>query len=307
MTRLEKMGKILLKAVSESIKLFQILSRREPPALPGFCTGYRTVLVEERRKRILDLVRDRGIISLAELSRELEVSESTARRDLGYWHGKGVLKRTHGGAIYTGQGPPLPPLEARANTHLVEKRRIARIAAGRVHNGDAVLLDGGTTTLEVAKLLVNRPLQIVTNSLPIAALFLNSGETDLVLLGGYVFPTTGVAVGPMTIRMLEDLHVTQAILSVSGISERGLFNSNPLLVETQQQMMRCADEVVIVADHSKVGRQGLAWLCDFACVDTLIVDHELTSEQLDLLNHAGPRLILTGKPLDGQAARRTSP
>ena len=143
-------------------------------------------------------------------------------------------------------------------------RPIARAAAARIRDGDAVLLDGGTTTLEVARLLVGRPLQIVTNSLPIANLFASSRETDLVMLGGYVYPKTGVALGPLTVRMMEDIHVHQTILSVGGITAKGLFNSNLLLVETERQMMRCADEVVVVADHTKIGRQALAFLCELA-------------------------------------------
>src|SRR5262249_59301875 len=120
--------------------------------------------------------------------------------------------------------------------------------------------DGGAAAVEVARLLVGRSLQIVTNSLPIANLFANRHETDLVILGGYVYPRTGVALGPLTVRMLPDIHVHQAILSVGGITAKGLFNSNLLLVETERQMMRCADEVVVVADHTKIGRQALAFL-----------------------------------------------
>src|SRR6185369_2680941 len=134
---------------------------------------------------------------------------------------------------------------------------IARLAASRIHDGDSVLLDGGTTTLEVARLLVGRSVQIVTNSLPIAQLFASNHETDLVVLGGYVFPRTGVALGPLTVRMLEEIHVHQTILSVGGITAKGLFNSNLLLVETERAMMNCAAEVVVVADHTKLGRQAL--------------------------------------------------
>src|SRR5205809_5865214 len=118
--------------------------------------------------------------------------------------------------------------------------------------GDSFLLDGGTTTLEVARLLVGRSLQVVTNSLPVASLFSSSRETDLIMLGGYVYPRTGVALGPLTIRMLPDVHVNQGLLSCGGITARGLFNSNVLLVETQREMMKCADEVVVLADHTKI-------------------------------------------------------
>jgi DeoR/GlpR family transcriptional regulator of sugar metabolism len=262
------------------------------------------VLVEERRQLVLDLVSKRGFVALADLAGAIQVSESTIRRDLDYWHEKGVLRRTHGGAIYLGGDNGehgLPPLEERSGSQLEEKRAVARAAVGRIQDGDTILLDGGTTTLEVARLLVGRSVQIVTNSLPIASLFVNRRETDVVLLGGYVYPRTGVALGPWTVRMMEDIHVHQTVMSVGGITSKGLFNSNLLLVETERQMMRCADEVVVVADHTKVGRPALAHLCELSAVDTLIVDRNLTPEQRALLDQNDVRVILAGEPEEAQA------
>jgi len=253
------------------------------------------VLVEERRRRVLDLVSQKGFISLNDLARSIRVSESTLRRDLDYWDQQGALKRTHGGAIYVGDGSALPALEERSASQVEEKKAIARTAVARMQDGDAILLDGGTTTLAVARLLVGRRMQIVTNSLPIAQLFASSRETDLIILGGYVYPKTGVALGPLTIRMLPDIHVNQALLSVGGITAKGLFNSNLLLVETQRQIMRCADEVVVVADHTKIGRPALAFLSELKEVDTLIVDSNLKREQRQLLKQSGVRLIVAGE------------
>src|SRR5687767_5069342 len=131
----------------------------------------RVVLVEERRQRVLDLVSQRGFVSLADLALTIQVSESTIRRDLDHWHSQGSIRRTHGGAIFVGNGSELPALEDRATKQHEEKRAVARAAAERMSDGDAILLDGGTTTLEVARLLVGRKMTIVTNSLPIAAMF----------------------------------------------------------------------------------------------------------------------------------------
>jgi DeoR/GlpR family transcriptional regulator of sugar metabolism len=192
----------------------------------------------------------------------------------------------------------LPALEERSQRELEEKRQIAQAAAARVNDGDTILLDGGTTTLEVARLLVGRPLQIVTNSLPIANLFASRPETDLVILGGYVYPKTGVALGPLTVRMMDDVHVQQTILSVGGVTAKGLFNSNLLLVETERAMMRCADETVVVADHTKVGRQALAFLCELREIDTLIVDAKVTKEQRKLVD-PDIRLIVAGEQSEG--------
>jgi DeoR family fructose operon transcriptional repressor len=264
------------------------------------------VLVEERRQRVLELVGRQGFASLNELARAIQVSESTIRRDLDYLHQQGLLKRTHGGALL-GDGSALPALEERSSSQLEEKRLVARTAAARIQDGDALLLDGGTTTLEVARLLVGRPVQVVTNSLPIANLFASRRETELVMLGGYVYPRTGVALGPLTVRMMEDIHVHQTILSVGGITAKGLFNSNLLLVETERQMMRCADEVVVVADHTKVGRQALAFLCGFGEIDTLIVDDRLTAEQHAVVEQTDARLVLASAAENGPPAEGFQP
>ena len=102
---------------------------------------------------------------------------------------------------------------------------------------------------------------MVTNSLPVANLFASSANTDLVLVGGYVHPRTGVSLGPYANEMLAELNVRRAVLSVAGINERGFYNSNLLLVETERAMMRAADEVIVVADSTKFGHQSLAQLC----------------------------------------------
>ena len=252
------------------------------------------MIAEERRQRVLDLVSTKGFATLADLALEIQVSESTVRRDLEFWHQQGNLKRTHGGAIFVGDGSSFPALEERIDAQLEEKRAIARAAVGRICDGDTVLLDGGTTTLEAARLLLGRSIQVVTNSLPIAALLAGSRETDLVLLGGHIYPKTGVALGPFTVRMMQDLHVHQTLLSVSGLTERGLFNSNLLLVETERAMMRCADEVVLLADHTKVGRPALAFLCEWSEIDLLVIDRKLEDRKKSMLAQTGARLLIAG-------------
>lgn len=254
------------------------------------------MLVQERRQHVLDLITRQGFATLTNLAQNLGVSESTLRRDLEFWQQRGLLKRIHGGAMFTGDGAALPALEERSGQQLREKQAIARAAASLIRDGDAILIDGGTTTLELARLLVGRPLQVVTNSVPIAQLFSSCPETDLVMLGGYVYPKTGVAVGPLLMRMLDDVHVHRLLISVSGITPKGLFNSNMLLVESERAMMRRADEVVVLADHTKFNRQALAHLCSLGDVDTMIADTALPHNVRPWLDEAGVRLLLA--PVD---------
>lgn len=241
------------------------------------------MLAEERRQKLSEIVSQLGYAPLSQLVERVGVSESTIRRDLDALHDAGQLRRTHGGAVAVGEAAMLSPFEERRDRQALEKIAIGQKMAEIIQEGETILIDGGTTTLEVARFLVGRSLQIVTNSLPIANLFASSRETELVLIGGYVYPRTGVALGPIAQRAVEDLHVHRLIMGVGGVTERGLFNGNLLLVETERAMMRRAQETNVLVDHSKFGRPALAFLDDWSSVDRLVVDDRVTEEQLALV------------------------
>ncbi|MHC2070628.1 DeoR/GlpR family DNA-binding transcription regulator [Bremerella sp. T1] len=247
---------------------------------------------DARRTRLLDLVRSRGFASLPELAQELEVSESTVRRDVELLEEAGTARRTHGGVFYTGPSPNLPHFELRHEMQWSKKRQIAKAAAQLIEDGDTVILDGGSTTYELAQMLVGRTLQIVTNSLPVANLFMASPTTELILLGGYVHNATGVSLGPYANEMISRLSARRAVLSVAGITEQGLYNSNLLLVETERAMMKAGGEVIIVADSTKFGRQSLAQMCELSEVDKLVVDHEISEAWQSRVQNAGVDLIV---------------
>lgn len=249
-------------------------------------------IVEERRSRLLELVRERGFAALPDLAELLTVSESTVRRDLEALEEAGHAKRTHGGVFYTGASPKLPHFDQLQPANWDKKRAIARRAAELISDGDTVLLDGGTTTYEVARLLVGRPLQIVTNSLPVANLFASNATTDLVLLGGYVYPRTGVSLGPYANEMLARLNVRRVVLSVAGINDRGFYNSNLLLVETERAMMQCGEEVIVVADSTKFGHQSLAHLAPLDAAAQLVVDDGIGADWKQKVEAAGVRLTV---------------
>ncbi len=238
----------------------------------------------------------RGFAALPDLADALAVSESTIRRDLDYLEENGSAKRTHGGVFYTGSSPKLPHFDERQPAQWEHKRAIAATAARLIQDGDTLLLDGGTTTYEVARLLVGRPLQIVTNSLPVANLFASSADTDLVLVGGYVYPRTGVSLGPYANQMLKSLNVRRTVLSVAGINDRGYYNSNLLLVETERAMLEASEEVIVVADSSKFGHQSLAHLCALDGIDRLVVDHGITADWRAKIESSGVELIVAPEP-----------
>ncbi len=260
------------------------------------------MLTDKRRSKLLELVRQQGFASLPDLVNQLRVSESTIRRDLDHLEGTGEARRTRGGVFYTGPSPMLPHFDARQASQWEKKRQIAKAAARLIEDGDTVALDGGSTTYELAQALLDKAIQVVTNSLPVANLFTSSDMADLVIVGGYVHARTGVSLGPYANEMLGDLNVRRAVLSVAGIHKDGYYNSNLLLVETERAMMQAADEVIVVADSTKFGRKSLANLCELESVDVLVVDRDITDEWRTTIQDAGTRLVVAEEASSEPAA-----
>ena len=248
----------------------------------------------------MELITARGFATLDALVKHLGVSESTVRRDLEALDGSGAIKRTHGGAVTSREVRSMPAHEDRVSSAAREKRAIGRIAATLIEDGDTVLLDGGTTTMEVARALIGRPVQVVTNSIPIASLMSASPLSDVILVGGYVSPRTGVAMGPLAVEMMRGIRVRKAILGAGGLLAEGVFNSNVLLVETERQMMDCGQEVVIVADHTKFGRTSLSKLCGLDAIDFLVTDPGIPDDFRALLDAA--KVSLHVAPIEGEPA-----
>jgi DeoR/GlpR family transcriptional regulator of sugar metabolism len=261
------------------------------------------MLLDQRRDSILHVIEQNGFASLQELVARLGASESTVRRDLEYLDGIGQIRRTRGGAAYTGDS--ITPFEERRAAALPEKQWIGRVVADLIPSGETILLDGGTTTLEVARSLVGKSLQVVTNSLPIASLLAQQPSIELILIGGYLYPRTGVALGPLAAAALAELHVPRLIMGTGGITEKGLFNSNTLLVECERLMLQAAEEVWVVADSSKFGRSALAYLCELSKVTRIIVDSGLNDDWRNVIHSAGIELILAEPPVtaDTEATR----
>ncbi|MCX7408192.1 MAG: DeoR/GlpR family DNA-binding transcription regulator [Planctomycetales bacterium] len=249
-----------------------------------------SMILDQRRDEILQAIEQQGFVSLQELVTRLGASESTVRRDLEYLDGIGQIRRTRGGAAYTGES--ITPFEERFQRASLEKQTIAKVVADLILPGETILLDGGTTTLEVARELVGKALQVVTNSLPIANLLAQQPNIELILIGGYLYPRTGVALGPLAEAALREVHVPRVIMGTGGITEKGLFNSNTLLVECERLMLEAAKEVWVVADSSKFGRSALAHLCELSKVTRMIVDAGLSDSWREIIRGVGIELTI---------------
>jgi DeoR/GlpR family transcriptional regulator of sugar metabolism len=247
--------------------------------------GGKSMIVDERRSKILQIAEELGFVSLQRLVTEVGASESTIRRDLEFLDSSGQIQRTRGGASYLGDS--LSDFDSRRSRASQEKQLIARRTADLISPGETVMLDGGTTTLEVARHLTGKTLQVLTNSLPIASLLMNRPEIELIFIGGYVYPRTGVALGEQSVEALKKMHASRLVMSTGGITADGLFNSNALLVETERQMIRAADRVTLVADSSKFGQRALSHLCPLSDVDEIVTDDGMSEEWRQVIESAG--------------------
>jgi len=262
---------------------------------------------EERRASLAEMVQKRGFASLPELVSRLAVSESTVRRDLDVLEEAGVVRRTHGGAFYAGPSPNLTHFKQRQEAQWDKKKAIALTAAGLIDDGDTLLLDSGSTTYELARLLVGRPLQIVTNSLPVANLFNTDANTDLIIIGGYVHARTGAVQGPYANEMLSSLHVRRAILSAAGINDQGMFNTNRMLVETQRGMMEAAEEAILLADSTKFGHQSLAHVCPLEMIQKVVVDGHISDHWKEKAVQNGVEMVIADlSPAETASRDKTS-
>ncbi len=260
------------------------------------------MLIPERQSRLKELLARRGMSDLDTLSSELSVSQSTVRRDLELLEQSGLVQRTHGGVIWIGDrangsggGPGGRPyaFDARMNFQVEPKRQIARAARALVRPGDTILLDGGTTTFYLAQELLDQPLQLVTNSLPIANLFLNDEHVEVVLIGGMLYPRYGVLLGPMAEQALAPIHTKTLFFSVAGIHDGALYNQNLLLVQAERRMMEQSQQIVLLADSGKFGQQALAKLCELSDVDVVVTDSGITPAQGRQVKDAGCELVVT--------------
>jgi DeoR family transcriptional regulator of aga operon len=241
----------------------------------------------ERLGRILELLARDGTVTVADLAAELGVSEATVRRDLQALGEQRLLERSHGGAVAHGTAHELPVRYRTGRSD--EKRRIARAAAELVTDGIAVGLTGGTTTTEVARMLVARQeLTVVTNALNIAVELAVRPDLKLIVTGGVARSASYELVGALADATLRGLYVDVAFVGVDGVdAERGLTTQNEVEAATNRALMARAKRTVVVADASKLGRVAFAEIAGVERADQLITNSGADAEQVERLRAAG--------------------
>jgi DeoR family transcriptional regulator, repressor of opine catabolism and conjugal transfer len=230
---------------------------------------------EDRQTKIIELLRADNFVDLRTLTQRLEVSVATVRRDLGDLEEAGLLRRTHGGAVSVNQVAQDLPHAARSVSRKAEKAAIALAAAGMVTDGDAVMLDAGTTSLEVAKRLATRSgLTLISNGLDIIAELTRAEMPNIYAVGGEFTDTNRSFRGPLAEQFIRQFIVDKLILNVSSIDlDRGLVcTTSPANASIQRAMIEVSSRVIVVADHTKFTKSSLSVISRIEDIGVIVTD-----------------------------------
>ncbi|NMA42864.1 MAG: DeoR/GlpR transcriptional regulator [Oligosphaeraceae bacterium] len=251
------------------------------------------LLNAEREQHILELLRRSDALSVAALSASLEVSEATVRRDLQSLHERGLLVRVHGGATLHGVTQPEMLFSDKESKQGAEKQRIAAAALELIQPNDSIYLDGGSTVLQLARLLEAKPgrLTIVSNSL-MAAYLLMESRHRLILCGGEFRPLSRTLVGPLSTPVLQSISVDKAFMGSIGLTlEDGLSTTDANEAFTKKQIISRSRQVILLADHSKFGRPSFVNSGALQDLDVVVSD-AVPPEFRERFDELGIRLIL---------------
>lgn len=247
------------------------------------------MLAVERRRLIAENLRSRGVISVSDMAALLGTTEITVRRDMRAMARDGLLVRAHGGAVLPAAIGHEPSYSEKAHQAAAEKAAIARLAMGLVYPGDSILLGPGTTTLALARLLTEMAeLTVVTNSLLVAQALMAAPRVEVILTGGTLRRSIHALVGPAAEDSVRALRASKAFISGNGFTaERGLSTPSPLVAATDKAFANAAQQVVVLADHTKLGQDTMCQTVPVARIHTLITDSGADPLLIGSLRDAG--------------------
>lgn len=215
---------------------------------------------KQRLDLIEKFIRENKYADLQTLASKFDISLSTVRRALNDLETANVVRRHHGGASLVDMEADSPggyDFITQDDRQVDEKHAIADTVAAMIEPGMTVLMDGGTTTYAISRRLVSKRIVVITNSLPIAALFGDIGTSETIVTGGTVYSRLGILYGPTCEQSVASVHADIAILGAAGYTEEGVWNNNAFIISTQAQMRRSSDRAFFVLDSSKAGKRNL--------------------------------------------------
>ncbi len=247
----------------------------------------------ERHDRIVELALVDGRVDVGDLAERLGVTTETIRRDLAHLQDQQVLRRVHGGAVPWQRWRHEPLLSVRGRHNAEEKHRIAKRALDELPAEGAIIIDSGSTAAHVATLLPrDRPLTVVTNSIPAVQVLTGNDGVDVVMLGGVLKKNTLATVDATTIDALATMVVDLLFTSADGFSaDHGFTTPYREEVAVKRAMMAAARRTVMLLDHSKYGSDQLHRIAHIADVDTIVTGSELAEGHVAALRQLGPSVV----------------
>jgi DeoR/GlpR family transcriptional regulator of sugar metabolism len=247
----------------------------------------------ERRRLILLELKMRPHVRISEFSDRFRVSSETVRRDLDALADDGLIARAHGGASAPAQGQ-YPSLDERANARVAERERIGHRAAELVRDGETLMIDSGSTTIQMARALayLGTPCTVITNSIPVAMTLGHGAAQVLLCPGEYLAPESAV-IGTETLEFLTRFHVDRCMIGASGLSAQGPSETVRGFAAVKRMMLARAAHRHLLIDSRKFGRRGLAHVGELSELDSVIVDTRPTDDLSSALVAAGVEILVT--------------
>lgn len=239
----------------------------------------------QRRDLIAHRIHERGRVQVADLMEEFELTDTSIRRDLSILEQKGIVRRVHGGAVSTSDGLQIAALEKRIIYNGAEKKQIGAAAAEYIQDRDVIIMDTGTSVLQVARHISESlrqmgTLRIVTNSTLLLDEIGLWASPNLLLLGGIYLPEYWATVGPEVLESMRQISAHRAFLGCDGLTlDGGITSAHPLIAQAGREMAKRAEQVIVLADHSKLGKAGFIPIMPIDKIDILITD-DLASEEI---------------------------
>ena len=257
----------------------------------------RSPKVESRRDRIMEMLDRDGQVRIAQLAEMLETTTVTIRSDLAAMEQEGLIERVPGGAIPTAINLFNQEFQRRKSKNTEAKRVIAAAMAREIEDGDTLFINGGTTTYFAAQMIkkVRKRLIVITNSVSIALELGTTPTYTVILTGGQINPYYSFTCGTEALDQLRRYQVNKAVLSIDGIDESGVMTIHPEECTIAKMMIERARRSIIIADSSKVGKEGLCTICDLGQVDILITDSDAPAQAVESIRACGVEIKIIPK------------
>ncbi|MHC1683954.1 MAG: DeoR/GlpR family DNA-binding transcription regulator [Clostridiaceae bacterium] len=247
----------------------------------------------ERQQKIQELLKQKNSVQVSELASEFIVSETTIRRDLQEMEAMGILTRIHGGAMNISKTNYEMSFKEKEIENIADKKKIAEFAANMIKDRDTIMLDSGTTTLEIAKRITAKNITVITNSIDIAIEISNKENIELIVAGGNLRYTTRAMVGNIAQNVLGSFRVDKTFVGTNAISvKEGLSTPNYLEAQIKKVMLQASSEKIIVADSSKFNKVCFSIICGVKEISSIITDKNIEKDILSQFRETNIPMIL---------------